>query len=357
MNTKKTLLLSALLFPAVLAFRLPAAKVRFAPAEGTSTVKTFVHESEFALDNMSVKINGQEGPAMPEMDMTMTSNQRIVVTDEYVANRDGAPKKLRRRFDELGNDMSMVMKMEMMGQSNDQSNTVKATSELTGKTVVFTWDEEAKDYRKAFDPEEGDSDLLEDLTEDMDLRVLLPKGEVAEGEEWEIDVKELGSVLAPGGNLALVPEEAGEAMGMGGNMSGMGSLSDWLGELLEGNAKGTFAGTRKVADKEVAVIKVTAKVHGSKDMTDMVSEAMEKAELPPGANDMKIDHMDIEFKMDSEGELLWDLAAGRMHSFEMSGPMTANIDMAMKMSVQGQNLSIEQAMEMSGTSTMTAKAN
>jgi hypothetical protein len=357
MKTKKILLTSALLLPALLAFRTPAAKVRFAPAEGSSAVKTFEHKAEFSLDNMAVTLNGQEAPAMPEMDMTMTSNQKVVVTDEYVANRDGAPKKLRRRFDELGNDTAMSMKMEMMGQTQNSDNNVKAKSELSGKTVVFTWDEDAKEYKKAFDPAEENAELLEDLSEDMDLRALLPQTEVAEGDEWDIDVKDLGSVLAPGGNLALVPEESGQdAMGMG-SMSGMGSLSDWLGEMLEGTAKGKLVATRQVDGAQIAVIKITTKIHGSKDMTEMVSEAMEKAELPPGAGDIEIDHMDVEFKMEGEGELLWNLTAGHMHSFELSGPMNVNIDMAMKMSAQGQNLSIEQAMEMSGTSTMTAKAD
>ena len=238
MNTKKTLLLSALALPALLALSGPGPRVRFAPAEGSSSVKTFEHKAEFSLDSMSVTMNGQEMPSMPEMDMTMTTNQKVVVTDEYVQNRDGAPKKLRRRFDELGNDMSMSMKMEMMGQTQNSDNNVKAKSELAGKTIVFTWDEEGQEYKKVFDPAEDDAELLEGLAEDMDLRALLPEGEVEVGEEWDIDVKQLGTVLAPGGNLALVPEESGpDPMGMG-NMSGMSSMSDMIGEMLEGTAKG-----------------------------------------------------------------------------------------------------------------------
>lgn len=357
MKTKTTLLLSALAaVPLCYALRAPEAAVRFAPAEGTSAVKTFETKGEFTLDDMAVTLNGQQAPMMPEMEMTMNTSQRVVVTDEYVAVRPGGTKKLRRRFDDLGSTMSMSMKMEMMGQSQNQDNNVKATSELAGKTVVFTWDEEADDYKVAFEEGDGEAELLEDLIEDMDLRVLLPAGEVKEGDEWEIPVKGLASVLAPGGNLQLMPEESGrDPMGMG-NMSGMGSLSDWLGEMLEGKATGTYAGTRKSDGATLGVIKIALDIKGSNDMTEMVQEAMSNADLPPEAGNIEFDHMDIEFAMEGEGELLWDLEANRMHSFEISGPMKLTIDMAMKMSAQGQNLSIEQSMELSGTNSLSASA-
>jgi hypothetical protein len=356
MNTKKTLLLAALLTFPLFAFKLPGTRVKFAPAQGSSAIKTFEYKAEFSLDNMSVTLNGQEAPTMPEMDMTMTNNQKVVVTDEYVALREGAPKKLRRRFDEITNAMAVSMKMEMMGQSQSSDNNVNAKSDLLGKQVVFTWDEDAKEYKKAFDPAEDNAALLEGLQEDMDLRVLLPQGEVAEGDEWDIDVKELGRVLAPGGNLSLVPEEAGKSQVGMGDMSGMGSLSDWLGELIEGSAKGSLVSVRKQDDAQIATIKLNFKINGSKDMSEMVSQAMEKAELPPGAGEIKVEHMDLDFRMEGEGELIWNLTAGRLQTFELSGPMRVNIDMAMKMSVQGQEMSIGQAMEMSGTSTMNARA-
>jgi hypothetical protein len=357
MNTKKTLLLAALLTFPLFAFKLPGARVRFAPAPGTSAVKTFEYKGEFSLDNMSVTLNGQDAPTMPEMDMTMTSHQKVVVTDDYVALREDAPKKLRRRFDEISNTMAMSMKMEMMGQSQSSDNNVNAKSDLAGKRVVFTWDEDAKEYKKAFDPAEDNAKLLEGLKEDMDLRVLLPGGEVGEGDEWDIDVKQIGLVLAPGGNLSLVPEESGKGkMGMG-DMSGMGNLSDWLGDLIEGSANGRLVSVAKKNDAQIATIKVNFKINGSKDMTEMVSQAMQNAELPPGAGEIKVEHMDLDFRMEGEGELIWNLTAGHMQTFELSGPMRVNIDMGMKMSVQGQEMTIGQAMEMSGTSTMSAHAD
>lgn len=355
MNTKKLLLLTALCTPALLAFALPGSRVRFAPAEGSSLTKTFENKGEFSLDHMSMTINGQENPAMPQMSMTFNTDQKIVVTDDYISNRDGAPKKLKRRFDELGSNVSMSMKMEVMGESHDQDKSVKAKSQLAGKTILFTWDADAKEYKTAFDPAEDNADLLKGVKEDMDLRALLPENEVKEGEEWDINVKGLASIFGPGGNLSLVPDEK-DAEGMDPGMtSGMSSMSEMLGDLLEGEAKGKFTGMREVSGTKMAVIKVTVKISSSKDMTDVVAEAMKKTKMP-AEMEMKFDHMDIDLKIECEGELVWDLAAGHAHSLELSGPVHINMDMAMKISPPGQGaMSLEQRMEMSGTSSLNAK--
>ena len=92
-------------------------------------------------------------------------------------------------------------------------------------------------------------------------------------------------------------------------------------------------------------------------MTDMVEEAMKKAKLPPEAGNLSVEHMDVDYKMEAEGELLWNLAAGRAQSFTMSGPSHANMDMEMKISAQGQNMSIETGMEMSGTTSLSLEVN
>ena len=62
--------------------------------------------------------------------------------------------------------------------------------------------------------------------------------------------------------------------------------------------------------------------------------------------------MDVDYKLDAEGTLMWDIAAGHAHSFEMSGPSHANMDMAMKLSPGGQKMSLEYGMELSGTTSL-----
>ena len=345
----RILLPVALLLPTLLSSHVPGDRIRFSPAEGTSATKTFENKAEFTLQNMKLSMNGQEPPTKPEMEMTITSSQKVVVTDDYVANREGAPKKLRRSFDELGNSVTMSMKMQMMGQSQNQDKNVTGESELEGKKVVFTWDEDKGEYVKTFEPAAEKENLLKELEEDMDLRELLPQNEVKEGEEWEIDVQKLASVLAPGGNLSILPKDEGEE-GAGMDMPGMSNVSDWLRGAMEGSAKGVFKGVTEEGGTKLGKILITAKLSVSKDMTDIVEEMMKKSKQPVEA---EIDHMDVDFKLEAEGELLWDLAAGRAHSFSISGPSTVNMDMAMKIDAQGQKMEIGYGMEMSGTTGLT----
>ena len=71
MKTKHILALALLVSPAFLAFTLPADKVAFAPKEGSSVSKTFTTKAEFSLDSMSMTMNGQPSPAMPETHGTL----------------------------------------------------------------------------------------------------------------------------------------------------------------------------------------------------------------------------------------------------------------------------------------------
>lgn len=358
MNAKKLLVSAALLAPVLVAFTLPAEKIRFAPAAGAEATKVFENKMELSLDHLSVTMNGNEAPGMPEMDMSMTHSQKVTVTDEYVAMDGATPKTLKRHFDAMESGASVSMKMEMAGQSNNNDQNMKAQSELDGKTVVFTWDADSKEYKKAFDPAEEKAELLAGLTEDMDLRVLLPDHEVKKGDDWAIDVKTLVHVLAPGGNLAFKPEEGGDdagamaGMGMG---AGMGSMHDYLSDLLEGECKGSLTDVREEDGKQLAVIKITMKISSSKDMTDLIKEAMSSADTPEGM-DMDFDHMDVEMKLECEGELVWNLAANRVESLELSGPINMNMDMAMKLNMGDRAMDLEQAFEMSGTFTSSVKA-
>jgi hypothetical protein len=357
MNAKQLFVSAALIAPVLAAFALPGEKVRFAPAEGSSATKSFENKMELTLDHMSITMNGQDVPGVPEMDMSLTHTQKIGVTDEFLAMADGRPKKLKRHFDALSSDSAMSMKMEMMGQSNSQDQNTESESELDGKTVVFTWDAEAKEFKKAFDPEEDKPDLLKGLAEDMDMRVLLPEEEVKVGDEWTVDVKTLVHVLAPGGDMSFRPKETDDAGGMGMSMgmgSNMGSMHDYLSDMLEGEAKAKLADVREEEGAKLAVIKLTIKIASQKDMTDVVQEAMKDQELP-GGMEIELDHMDIDFKMEGEGELVWNLKTNQMVSFELSGPVHMNMDMAMKITGQGQNMNMEQALEMSGTNTLSVK--
>ncbi len=355
MNATKVLLLPALLtsLPLLLASNAPGTRVAFLVSDGKSLTKTFEVKSDLSLDDMTM--GGAAGGMAPDIEMTMGVTYKVEVTDEYVKVEGGAPKKLKRSYDSLTSAVSTAMKMEIMGQSRDQDSNVTAASELEGKTVAFTWDAEKKEFKRAFDPAGGEEKLLEGLREDMDFRGLLPGGEVAEGDSWDIDAKALTDVLAPGGNMSLKPKESGsDKMEMG--PSGMENLADMFGDDVEGKSQAQFTGMREVDGVQLAVIKLTIDMKAKTDMTDRVREQMEKGDKPEGIDEMKFNSVDVEFAIEAEGEMLWNVAEGHFRSLDLSGTTSFKSAQSMSLSVQGRSMDIDQSMEFSGTTSFAATA-
>lgn len=344
--------LFVLAVPALWAFAAPADRIAFDVESGTSLTKTISSETELSMDDMTVAMNGEEmdiASMMGGLEMNISTTAETVVTDEYGSASDGRPSRLKRTYDRIANDTTMESSgMPMMG-GEDMS--MSGSSDLEGTTVVFTWNSENEDYDVAFDEgEEGDEELLEDLIEDIDLRAFLPTESVSAGDTWEVDNTAMIAILAPGGNLKIMPEDMGEMgdmMGMPGN--GMNPF-DHMGEF-DGTITAEYVGMRG----EFAVIKLEVDVSTSNDMTEMISELMDDMDIPEEMGEIEMDYetVDIELEFEGSGELLWNVAGGHFQSFELSGETITAMDMAYSMSMGGQDMSMEMAMEMSGTQTIS----
>jgi hypothetical protein len=297
---------------------------------------------------MSMLMNGEENPMMPEIEMDMEVVSTVTITDEYVGMTRGRPSILNRTYDEINTEMNMEMIVEAMGQSQEESPSGAGTSDLEGQTVIFTWDDEDDEYRVTFpEDDQGDEDLLENLIEDMDLRVLLPDDEVSEGDSWDIPLAGLVDVLSPGGDLKLDIDMDG-GMGMSGPPPEMmGNMREMFGDMLEGQATATFSGTREVDGVTVAVIEIDIEIDTARDMSEFLEGVMGD-EMPEGM-DFTLDRVDLEFALEATGELLWNIRAGHLHSLELEGEAAIALDMEMGMDFGGQSMSMEMSMEMSGT--------
>jgi hypothetical protein len=242
--------------------------------------------------------------------------------------------------------------MQMSNQmAPDVDQEMAGPSELEGLTVVFTWDEDEGGYSVEFDEEsDGDDELLDGLTEAMDLRGMLPDGEVSEGDTWDIEPSVLLEAFAPCGSVKIRPEELANMMGMN---SPQPSPAEMLGDF-EGDITAEFEGIRDEDGTRVAVINLSIDVDTAKDMTEFMEEMMDEMEMPEGMEiDMDIESMDMEFEFKGEGQLLWNLETGLVYSLTVEGTVKQAMDTAMNMSMGDMEQSIEQSMSFSGEQSIT----
>jgi len=348
MKHTSALFATVVALPALVAFAPKADSVKFAPAEGTTVTKSFTTKSDFSLDDMSMLMNGEPNPMMPELSMKMLISQTTSVTDTYGKVADGRPAKLTRKYDGASMDMNMDMEVDMMGETDTQSAEGSGTSKLDGSTVIFTWDADSGSYKAAF-PEgaEGDADLLEGLAEDMDLRGLLPaSGELSAGDSYDVPLTALIDVFAPGGDLKLDVEMEGAGEMGGPDPSMMTDFRRIFEEMVEGEATGKYVGTREVDGVKVGVIELTFKIKASRDMSEFVAELM-GGEMPEGL-EMTVNRLDVDFTYEGGGELHWNLGAGHAHALALKGEASVAMDMEMAMDFGGQSMTMAMEMAMSG---------
>ena len=355
---KRLLLLSSLTLlvtPMLLSGLDRGTKIAFTVAPGTTLTKTYEMKEELTLDAFDMTVNGQAPPMVPEMDMSITGTTTMEIEDTYSKVADGRPTMLTRSFETLGGEAEVAMEVQAMGNTQNEDTAMEMSSVLEGESVEFVWSDEEEAYETVL-PEGSalDEEDVEGLIEDMDFRSLLPDEEVDEGDEWEVDLTTLLGVFSPGGDLKLEPDEATKpAMGGGGDM---GTPGDYFNEDLEGEFIAVFDGVRKVEDVEVAVIKFTFELSNAVDITDKSRDALDDAELPEGVGEIEIESVDIEMAYEGEGTLLWNLAAGHFQSFEATGDFEVLLDQAMLIEAMGQEMSMEQTLEFSGSLTFEVSA-
>jgi len=358
MKYPRTRVLAALALglPCLLAFQPTAERIAFAPSEGSTVTKVFTNTMNFGLDDMSMLMNGEENPMMPEIEMDMQVVQTITVSDTYDKMGSGRPALLTRSFDEIGSDFELDMTIDVMGTTEEQSPTGSGTSPLEGRSVIFEWNEEEEDFEARWPEEfEGeDTEMLENLVEDMDLRGLLPEGDLAEGESYDIALINLVDLLAPGGDLKVEVDMEGLGGGAGGpDPELLTNMRELLGDMLEGSAQGTLREVRGSGDERVAVIALEINIDAAKDMSEFLSDMMSE-EMPEGM-EFSLDRVDVEFALETTGEMLWHIGAGHVQSLSLEGDSAAAMDMEMGMDFGGQSMTMEMSMEMSGTMEITVE--
>ena len=339
--------------PLLLAFEPRGDEIGFAPEEGSAVSKHFGVQFDLLLGDLSVFVDGQDMTAMAPGDFEVTTEIDIQVVDTYVSVDSGVPLELVRLYDA----------MEAMWETPDDSGEADdgTFAELAGKSVRFKWNADAESYELSYVDEEGDEDALEGLSVDMDFRSVLPEGglgsEVSEGDTWTLEGRQVPAMMLYGAELDSLDD-----VDLGDDELGLAELFEaelvpQLEALMdELGATCTYNGNRDADGRRVGSIGIRVEGSGDIDLSALIL-GMVEAQGEGVDIDVQIDEAIVSISLEGEGELLWDLEAGRFDTFEMTPELEVLIDVVVGAEVMGETHDAEVSIELLGEGVWSAEAS
>ena len=237
---------------------------------------------------------------------------------------------------ERGRTLSMVRTYEEMTVDGE----VPEGADEGPRQVRFTWNEDAGSHDIEVLDEDADDEDRElasaMLSEDMSLRMLLPTGEVAEGDSWTVEAGAEGmlSMFFPGIRLdgaseflaAAAAEEEPESEEF------VREAAELLLQAFEDATMDlTFAGMVEEGDKEFARIDMSTEFLASFDPSDMIERASAMQEDAPEMDAT----IGVVLSGAGEGYVLWDVEANHLHSMELEGDWTFDVEADISMIMEG----------------------
>jgi len=329
MNTTRAFGFAALVIPLTLGLAFVADDLSFHPAKDHKSQKELRIDGEFRVKEASFTVNGEPMPG--EMIDQVTSQDMLLslaidATETFLATKDGLPTDLLRSYD----------KIEAKFEVGDEPSEPEAANDLEGKVVRFQWDDKASEFKKSFHESKGDEALLESLIDDMEVRALLPAKKVATGDTWEVDAEHMTALFFPGG---LGTNAAGDASD-GPDLDAMGEeMAKQMEEAFKDfKVTCTYKGTRDAEGTRVGEIAFTYDGKASLDLDPILQQAQD-AFGGEGVPEMDFTAT-ATMALKGEGVLLWDVASGVLHSYEMKSNVELDMSVQIHAEQEGQQFEV-----------------
>ncbi len=318
------------------AFHPVRTEIGFNPVEGRETYRSFEVSTNFGLESLSMRMNDQEMPlgdlgGVDPSELEFEAGYSLEVRDVFDAVVNGLPIKISRTYDEVSGRYDF----------SDES-AEKSMEELEGETVVFTWNAESEQYDRAWskEDEEADDEVLQALAADLDLRALLPSGDVEVGATWEVPASELSSLLVPGLDLARAAES---------DIEGMEEIPPEIAAALrdaleKASLQCTFRGLRGGEGGDHALIELALVAELTLDIAEAIL-----ANIPADTEfEGSVDEFTLDIYVDLAGELVWDQALGQFHTFDLGGDVAIDVYGVAEVDVEQMEFSMEFEAEVTG---------
>ncbi len=308
-------------------------RLEFKPAANSKSHKRFNAGHELRIDDNGV-VQGDLPYVSDGTAGWISSTHRVEFLDHYLRVGEGKPLEFTRQIRD-----SVINAKANITRPNGMVLTEHApcASPLRRQKVRFTWVERLNDWARCYVDIDGEEPWLDELRGGFEFVEFLPKGEVEVGAQWDVPAEALRGALAPGGNLKITPATP-NLFGRLVELGVAGDFADALGAELSGDIKATYRGRRQEVETEpqtqtqtqgegereggaaktydVAVIELEFNLASVVDRTMLYIMAMPEQERREPA---RIESVPVEFTAIGTATLLWDMNAGRAHSFKLQG--------------------------------------
>jgi len=268
------------------------------PAPGTVLEREVEFEVSGGLDDAFVWLAAFRLEGLADVSI----EGRLHVSDEVRRIADGRPLELVREIERLTTTWDGLARCEVR-------------PEFFGRALVYTWDERASAYERAWARPGSSRAAPPALREDLDLRALLPGESVRVGDVWRVPVSSVAGLFAPAGAVH-VDEALAEAWGF--DVLASAFDLERVQRIRDGEVRCLLERIVSVDGRRVAVIEFGWSWWGMIDPF-----------LTPSAGTwlaiIATDRIRADLDGRAWGRLLWDLEAGHAREFELQAELNGQL--------------------------------
>lgn len=284
-----------------------------------------------ALSTRALRTRSEEGEQLGAGGFDVVSRLELLASDRTLESGTGRPQKFRRAFDRarLNADVGVLQ----AGGDPPRPLKLASTGGFEGKSVVFTWVEEERDYGRYYDEDEGVEEDLARILVDLDLAAFLPSGPVEPGDSWKVDALALRHVVGPGGFLGFELSGIGDVPLARSLRGGLGThVHEAFGTVSEGDVRATYRGTEQVEGRELQRVEVEFRARAHADLTSLMNLARTTNEVDAG---LEIEEYRLDLQLAGTGEILWDAAGRHLARASFQGEETVRARSRMLVASEG----------------------
>jgi hypothetical protein len=307
------------------------------------TTLTFENRLEIVGGAMRLMDQTEE---MPD-DFTLEIVNRCTSTavDRFPNGAEDDRAEIVRTFEAI----EQTVAFEVAEGDRSAEGTVELESPLVDESVRFTVADGERLCLPADEEDDLDTELLEPLRADLGAWCLLPDGAVEPGATWTVEGAALAELLLPGGLLPMTEAELIEAEGDDADDLGQVALFLFGGvqyalDDLEGEVELSFVGL----EDGVAVVGLAGSIEGSGDDVELAQALIDG--LAEDEDAPEVESYEVSTELELEGELRWNLEAGRVESLSWTAEVSSEVEMELADPSMPDAMSIE--LEFEGRATL-----